>query len=78
MKYSVVGSTGMLGKRVIKELHDRGEEAISIPNTRFGKRIFNSLAFSGIDVIINCAGSISLKEPTPVEMIEANAIGPWQ
>ena len=66
----------MLGKRVVEETRRRGH-TVAVPMTRFGDK-FESLNFSGADVIINCAGSISLKEPTPVEMIEANAIGPWQ
>ena len=77
MNYAVVGSTGMLGKRVVDELHDRGNDVVSTPRIRFGVG-FPSIVFSGIDVIINCAGSIDLKGDSKTQMIETNAIGPWQ
>ena len=78
MTVSVVGASGMLGQRVIYELHTRGNSVIQIPKVRFGIDKFNPMHFAGADVIINCAGSIALKNSTPVEMIEANTIGPWQ
>jgi len=74
MKIVVVGSTGMLGKRVVKEAEKRGHEVFSMLGRLGGEFVYNEKA----DVIINCAGSISLKNPDPQEMIKTNSVGPWQ
>lgn len=78
MNYFVVGASGMLGKCVVEEVLKRENAIVHVPKIRFGRHKFNQMSFSGADVIINCAGSIPLKEPRPTEMIEANTIGPWQ
>ena len=74
MKIVVVGSTGMLGKRVVKEVKKRRHEVFELMGTLGEEFVFNENA----DVIINCAGKIPPKNPSPEEMIKTNSVGPWQ
>ncbi len=76
MNIIVLGASGMLGKQVIEECKKRNHDVFS-SSFRFGD---NPLAFlvSQGDIVINCAGKIPQKSPTPEEMITVNSLGPWQ
>ena len=71
-----MGATGMLGKRVVQEAEQRGHTVVA-PAVRFGEYIV-PVTFSSMDVIINCAGIIPAKMPSPEHMIQVNSLGPWQ
>lgn len=86
MKILIFGGSGVLGKHVYSVVQEHGhqiyapihdelpiENLVSL-NQHFDSSIANRIP----DVIINCAGSIPEKEPTPEKMILANSLGPWQ
>src|SRR3990167_1673949 len=66
MNVCVIGGQGMLGSRVVLEARRRGHETSEFPIPQ------------QTELIINCAGKIPLKNPTYEQMIETNAILPWQ
>ncbi len=75
MKISVVGATGMLGKRVVEEAERRGHSVESL-TFRLNEE-FSSADIPRGDVMINCAGIIPLKDTNAERMIEVNALAPW-
>ena len=75
MDISVVGHSGMLGKRVVEEARHRNhnvyESSIRFPNHIGGDDVM-------ADAIINCSGLIPPHGYDPISMLKVNALGPWQ
>jgi len=83
MVIHILGAGGMLGQALIKACEAKGQPCIG-----WGHHVVDisdPIQVAGLvtrtmfpnDVIINAAGAIPLKNPSAIEMLRTNALGPW-
>ena len=80
MRVAVFGPGGMLGRRVVKELHAREHVPIPIYRTMFSPLELDDLKRTledcQADAIVNCAGVIPVRDTSVVNMIYINSMFP--
>jgi dTDP-4-dehydrorhamnose reductase len=82
-KLLVLGSSGMLGEKVVEEAKKQGHDVLAdnrVPRSNIGSypMMMDLLSFTKPEVVINCAGVIPGRMgKTRRDMVTANALGPW-
>lgn len=77
-KVCVFGPSGMLGRQVVRVLHEQGHTPVPVYRqlVQLTDRHSVERNLEGCDAVINCAGLIPVKSTNMVDMIHANSVFP--